>query len=451
MFFEKNNNWTGWDFMNAKTPVLLACSGGKDSMALLHFLYEQKQNIGVAHCNFQLRGDDADGDAAFVARFCNERDIPFFCQSFETAVFAEDHKMSIQAAARLLRYDWLEEIRKVNRYEFIITAHHLNDQFETMLFHFIKGSGLKGLVGMERRNGNIIRPLLEVAVTEIELYLQENKIAFRTDVSNASSKYDRNFIRHQIVPLFERINPIFLENIPNFSRIMSESEALLNDDLTKLWKRHSSEKDGQINISIGILRKHFATRTILHYWLTPFGLNTTQITALNTAIANRKKGIEYFSKSHQFFLEQNHLFITPLNLESTPVVHYNKLPKQIVFNGTKIKISIVPISELNRKDAARYAYFDESMLSFPITIRYINEGDYFYPFGMNKPKSVDKLGKKKVSKFFKDINLPQIERAKVPILLFGDKIIWVVGHRIDGRFAITDNTKSVVKMVIVDE
>ena len=450
MFFQNDNIWKKWDIIPSKTPFLLACSGGKDSMALLHYFIHRGYYFAVAHCNFGLRGADSDGDELFLKNYCREKSIHFFSTQFDTAKFATDKKIAIQEAARDLRYSWLEKIRVENNFQYIITAHHANDQAETILFHLAKGTGLKGLVGMDGRNGKILRPLLNTSVLEIYNYIDEHKVPFREDISNESDKYSRNFIRHNIIPLMEKLNPNFIATMSGFSQRMQENYDLAKAASLQLWKKQATEKENTIKVATGILKNHPARSTILFYWLEKFGFNSQQIIDIENAILLSKNGLQFASHTHVIFVENRHIHIVKIETDRLPFKLVEALPNQIVFNNLTIKVSKIPIAEVNIKTGERYAYFDADKLEWPLKIRYSEMGDYFYPFGMSKYNSKEKLGKKKVSKFFKDIKLQNYTRTQTPILLSGQKIIWVIAHRIDGRFAIDKNTKSVLKMVVVD-
>jgi tRNA(Ile)-lysidine synthase len=451
MFFQNDNIWKKWDIIPSKTAFLLACSGGKDSMALLHFFIHQGCNFAVAHCNFGLRGADSDGDELFLKHYCQENNILIFNTSFETATFAEDNKIAIQEAARNLRYGWLEKIRLENNFHYIVTAHHANDQAETILFHLAKGTGLKGLIGMDGLNGKILRPLLNTSVLEIFDYIEKHQVPFREDISNESDKYSRNFIRHNIIPLMEKLNPNFIATMSGFSQRMDENYALAKSASLQLWKKQATENEKIIKVVTGVLKNHPARSTILFYWLEKFGFSSQQIIDIESAIKLSKNGLQFTSNSHVLFVENRHFLIADKKTKQLPIKLVETWPNQIVFNNLTIKVSKIPMAEVNIKKSERYAYFDADKLDLPLKIRYLQTGDYFYPFGMSKYNSIEKLGKKKVSKFFKDIKLQNYTRTQTPILLSDDKIIWVVGHRIDGRFAISKNTKSVIKMVVVDD
>jgi tRNA(Ile)-lysidine synthase len=438
---------------NSGTPILVACSGGVDSMVLIDIFLKLHYKIAIAHCNFQLRGNESDEDEQFVQQFANENNIPFHVIKFDTKTYKQQNDVSTQMAARTLRYEWFEKIRKENSYHVIATAHHLDDQLETILLNITKGTGIKGLTGMQAKNGFVIRPLLEISKQQILEYTKENNIAFREDSSNASDDYQRNLIRHQIVPQLQKINPSLHTTMIDFIDRMNDYETLTNYQIETIKKKCYSEKNGIIEIKLGFIKTQKAGNTILFYLLKDFGFNSDNITQLFQSLKTLEKvnsGKQFFSETHRIVIDRKSLFIVPKNTERENYLSFVQLPNQIVFNNYKIQCSLVPIQELNIKTSNRYAYFDADKIEFPLLVRYYNEGDYFYPFGMSRPKTPGKIGKKKLSKYFKDEKFSLLEKENTAVLFSGEKLIWLVGHRIDDRFKVTDKTKHVLKMLIVD-
>ena len=236
-YIAKNN------LFNKGTPLLIACSGGVDSMVLLDILQKLEYNILVAHCNFKLRGAESDADTAFVKKYCEENNIKYFIKEFDTTKYKKEHKISTQVAARNLRYEWFEQIRIENKIHFIVTAHHADDQLETILLNFAKGTGLNGLIGMKAKNNFIVRPMLQISKAEILNYATENKIEFREDSSNESIDYTRNKIRHQILPILNEINSSIVYNIDDFSQRMKDISLLLETQIKQIKKKCWTEKD----------------------------------------------------------------------------------------------------------------------------------------------------------------------------------------------------------------
>ncbi len=433
---------------NSGTSILVACSGGVDSMVLVDVLLKLNYNISLAHCNFQLRGKESDADELFLQDFAMKHNIPFYNIKFDTKEYKQNKDVSTQMAARELRYNWFEQIRKENHYHSIAVAHHLDDQFETVLLNMTKGTGIKGLTGMQPKNGYIIRPLLEISKQEILLYAKENNIQYREDSSNATDDYQRNLIRHQVVPQLQKINPSLHNSMIDFIDRMNDYETLTNQQIEVIKKKCYSEKNGIAEIKMGFIKAHKAGQTILFHLLKDFGYNSDVVQNIFDV---KETGKQFFSETHRVVTDRKSLFIVPKNVERENYLSFVQLPNQIVFNNYKIQCSIVAVQELNIKPSNRYAYFDADKIEFPLLIRYYKEGDYFYPFGMSKPKTPEKVGKKKLSKYFKDEKFSLLDKENTAVLFSGEKLIWLLGHRIDDRYKVTEKTKSVLKMVIVDE
>ena len=439
--------------INQATPILIACSGGRDSMALLSaFVQGGFQHLEVAHCNFQLREQESDGDQAFVQAFCKNHNLEFHTIRFETESFARQEGISTQIAARRLRYEWFEKIRKERALHLIAVAHHQDDQAETILLNLLQGTGIHGLKGMLPKNDKIIRPFLHLSREDINRYISKENIAFREDSSNATNHYKRNFIRHDIFPLLKHINSNYLQELDDFSTRMLESEILFNNQISTIRKKALIQWKEGYKLHINYLLQHPACDTIFHEILTPFQLNKEQIKEIILTVKGIKKktasGQTFFSKSHRFILDTKALYILPIQEALCSLLTYEKWPKQFIFNEYKIEVRVKPISKVHIHESKRYAYLDADLIQFPIQIRYFEAGDYFYPMGMSKSESVYKVGKKKLSKYFKDEKIPLAERERIPIIKMDKKILWVVGHRIDERFKVTEQTQNVLVLII---
>ncbi len=437
---------------NQGTPVLVACSGGLDSMVLLDVLCALKYPVAIAHCNFQLRGIESEGDEEFIRVYASQKNIPFYATRFDTTQIKQELNLSTQMAARVLRYDWFEKVRKEIGAHVIVTAHHLDDQLETVLLNLTRGTGLKGLSAMQPTNGNITRPLLEFTKEDLMRYAQSNNIEFREDSSNATDDYQRNLIRHQVVTALKQINPSLQNTFGDFVGYMRDYNELLKSYIELLKKKCYSEKKGIVEIKFGFIKSHNAGRTILFHLLDDFGFNNTQSDLIfDTFIQAKESGQQFYSASHRLVIDRKSLFIIQKDIKRNDYLSIEKISNQITFNNYKIQCSIVPIHELNAKTSPRYAYLDMDLLEFPLMLRYYKEGDYFYPFGMSKPKTPDKVGKKKISKFFKDEKFHQFDKENTAMLFSGERLVWLVGYRIDDRLKVSSKTKRVLKMVLLDE
>lgn len=437
---------------NSGTPVLVACSGGVDSMVLADVLLKLNYKIAIAHCNFQLRGRESDEDEVFVTRFAAENNIPFHVISFDTQQFKKKNAVSTQMAARELRYAWFEKIRLENGYHVTATAHHLDDQVETLFLNITKGSGIKGLTGMQPKTGFVIRPMLEISKQEILEHALQNGISYREDSSNASEDYQRNLIRHQVVPALQKINPALYDSLKDFIARMHDYEMLSEEQIQILKKKCYSEKKGIIEIKTGLIKKHPAGKSILFHLLKAFGFNSHQALQLfNVIQSEHNSGSQFFSDTHRIVTDRKSLFVVAKDIEREDRMLFDKIPDQILFNNYKIACSVIPLAELNVKASPRFAYLDLDKIELPLLVRYYKEGDYFYPFGMSKPKTPGKAGKKKLSKYFKDEKFSLLEKENTPVLFSGEKAVWLIGQRIDDRFKVTPKTKTVLKMLITDD
>lgn len=434
---------------NRGTPLLVAISGGRDSMALLHGLIAVGcHHLEVAHMNFGLRGEESDGDEQLVSIFCQERGIMFHSTRVDTTAHAAERKLSIQMAARDLRYDWLESLRKERNLHFIVTAHHLDDQAETILFNIIQGTGMDGLKGMTLRSGSVIRPLLEVERAEIDAYVSEHQVPFREDSSNEQTHYRRNFIRHKILPLLKELNPAIVNTLGSFGDRMHQAGILYHNQVELIGKKVLVHWKEGYKLHFIYLLQHPAGGTLLYEMLHPFGASPDLGREIMLTISGAKKGNasgqQFLTSTHRILVDKRCMYILPLVSMRQSMLRFEEWPKRMVFDEWEIDVRLVPIDKVNMKSSGRFAYLDADKIAFPLTIRYPEQGDYFYPFGMDKSNHPGKVGKKKLSKFFKDIHLPLAERECTPILFSAGKLMWVLGLRIDDRFKVTAETRSVV-------
>jgi tRNA(Ile)-lysidine synthase len=430
--------------------LLLACSGGVDSMVLAKILQEMGYAMGLAHCNFELRGEESAGDQAFVEQYAQQQGLPFFTINFNTKQFATKNKLTIQEAARFLRYTWLEEVRRINGYTHIITAHQQNDQAETVVQHIIKGAGLQGLQGIPNRNGFVVRPMLTVSRETIQAYARDNNISWREDSSNARQHYDRNFIRQEVLPKMAQINPAIVQTLSDMAVRMQEAGFLTGEVVDKILRKQVSDERTGVSLGIGFLQSHPAATTILYHWLQPAGFSSDSLQDIVASLSSESSGQEFLSKTHRLVRDRRRLYLMPNETDRHQIMLLPVLPEVIRFNEWEIGCQIMPVHEMNMKRSSRYAWFDAEKVTWPLTIRYWREGDYFYPFGMGKRKDPEKPGKKKLSKYFKDEKLTPVQKEHTPVLLSGEKVLWLVGQRTDDRFKVTSSTKKVLKMVLTD-
>ncbi|CAM3887271.1 tRNA lysidine(34) synthetase TilS [Flavobacterium cucumis] len=413
--------------------MLLAVSGGIDSMVLLDLFYKLRFTIGVVHCNFQLRGKESDGDEMLVREICQDSDIPYFIKTFDTIDFAKENKLSIQLAARKLRYDWFQEIISFG-FDYVLTAHHLDDNVETFLINFTRGTGLEGLTGIPAQNENIIRPLLPFSREEIENYAKENNIKWREDSTNTSDKYFRNKLRHDIVPILKELNTGFLDSFQNTLHHLQESERLVEDASNMVYEKVVEKKESQLVIHLKPLLQFQNHKAYLYQWLKNYGFS-----AWNDLydLVHAQSGKQVFSETHVVLKDREKLILS----ERKPT------DKAVVFSieslDSKVNIPLKLRFYKGVNTMERHSnciFVDESKLKFPLTIRKWKEGDYFYPSGMN--------GKKKLSKYFKDEKYSLLDKKSQWLLCSEDQIVWVIGKRADNRFLLKEKTQNCIKITL---
>ena len=426
--------------LNQKFPflkekkLLLAVSGGIDSMVLVYLLHELKYNFAVAHCNFQLRNTESNDDESFVISECEILKVPFFTVKFDTKKFAEDYKLSIQLAARKLRYDWFYELLEKENYDYILTAHHLDDSLETFLINFTRGTGLEGLTGIPVQNDKITRPLLPFSRKEIEDFALENKIKWREDSSNASDKYLRNKLRHDVIPTLKELQPNLLSSFEKTIENLQQSQSLVEDASKLVYKIVVEEQDNLLKINIKELLKLPNYNAYLYQWLKDFGFTAwSDITDLVMA----QSGKQVFSEAFVLLKDRDYLILSPKNEIDSEEVFLVYKEENLV--NIPLKFEFCNVGDTTISDS-NSIFVDEDKIQFPLMLRKWREGDYFYPLGMQ--------GKKKLSKYFKDEKLSLIDKSQVWLLCSNHQIIWVIGKRQDERFKVETNTNNIVQIRI---
>ncbi|GAA4045369.1 tRNA lysidine(34) synthetase TilS [Flavobacterium chungnamense] len=412
----------------------MATSGGIDSMVLVHLLHQLKYDFAVAHCNFQLRGEESDGDEAFVTSFCKERQIEVFVQKFDTAKFAEDYKLSIQLAARKLRYGWFYELIDKEHFDYILTAHHLDDSLETFLINLSRGTGLDGLTGIPNQNERIIRPLLSFSRLDIEHYAKANAVQWREDSSNASDKYLRNKLRHDVVPVLKELHPNLLASFENTLEHLKQAQSLVEDASKLVYKIVVKEEKHLLKFQLKELLKLPNYKAYLFQWLKNYGF-TAWDDIYN--LVEAQSGKQIYSE-HYCLLKDRDCLILSLKEEATATDIY-LIDKNVSQVNIPLKFEFCNVGDISESNS-NSIFVDEEKLLFPLVLRRWQEGDFFYPAGM--------LGKKKVSKYFKDEKLSLIEKSNQWLLCSDNQIIWIVGMRQDERFKATSNTIKILKITI---
>lgn len=431
-------NITAKQLFNSNQKVLLAVSGGIDSMVMLYLFEKSGFDYGIVHCNFHLRGDESNEDEEFVKKQVLIHGVPSFFEGFDTKEYAQINGISIEMAARDLRYEYFEKIRKNHKYDFIATAHHSDDLIETFFLNLTRKTGIKGLTGIKEKAGTIIRPMLFTNRDEIEEYAAKNYIDFREDSSNVEVVFQRNFLRHNILPLFTELNPSFKKNIlasiENLKDVGNVYSGYFEAEKEKVLK---FDKDSQIiNIKKLVNSKH--SRLLLFEILTDFGFNPTVIDEVFQSLVS-DSGKQFFSKTHKLNKDRDKLFVSPIE-EKENRIYYIEADDIELFAPYDINIEKLSAEDFKIRKEQNIACLDLEKLQFPLLIRKWQQGDYFQPLGMT--------GFKKISDFFIDEKIPLHEKENIWILCSGEKVVWIMGQRIDNRFKITSKTKKVLKIEI---
>jgi tRNA(Ile)-lysidine synthase len=418
--------------------VLLAVSGGIDSMVLLHLFEKSGFDYGIVHCNFQLRGAESDGDEEFVKRQVLIHGIESFFQTFDTKEYAQINGISIEMAARELRYNYFEKIRKENNYDFIATAHHSDDLIETFFLNLSRKTGIKGLTGIKGKSGKIIRPLLFANREEIESFAAKNYLEFREDSTNNEVIYQRNFLRHKILPLFTELNPSFKKNVLASIENLKDAETVYSGFFDLEKSRVITNATDSQHIDIKKLNNSAHPHLLLFEILSECNFNSTVADEVFQSL-DSDSGKQFFSKTHRLVKDREKLFISQLNSNESKIF-FMEADDIELFEPFNLNIEKKSASNFKIRKERNYACLDFEKLQFPLLIRKWQQGDYFQPLGMT--------GFKKVSDFFIDEKIPLHEKENTWLLCSGEKIVWIMGQRIDNRFKITPKTKNILKIEI---
>jgi tRNA(Ile)-lysidine synthase len=419
--------------INQGDKILLAVSGGIDSMVMTHLFLQSGYEVGIAHCNFSLRAAESDLDEKMVSEFAAEHSIKLFTTRFETKYYARENGLSVQMAARELRYTWFEDIRKEHGYDFIAVAHNLNDNIETLLINLIRGTGVAGLTGMKPVTGNIIRPLLFATRQDIIYYCNRNMIIYREDLSNADTKYLRNKIRHLIIPLLREINPSIEATLNETAERFTGINGIVTEYINDLREKVSSQKNEYITFNISLLKSIIHNKVILFELFRPFGISDVSLNDLYNII-NGKTGGLLITGSHRIVKNRKELLVISTREDIIGIrliinhQNFEKIPEIDFVMSVKITERFnIPTEPLT-------VCIDEDKISFPLVLRKWNTGDHFYPLGMNH--------RKKLSDFFIDNKYSILDKENALILESDGKIVCILGDRIDNRFRITSSSRN---------
>jgi tRNA(Ile)-lysidine synthase len=428
-------NWTEKQFAQPQETILLAVSGGTDSMAMADLFLKSEIQFGIAHCNFQLRAHEADLDEDLVRNWAADNNIPFHNTRFETKKKAAEWKKGTQETARILRYEWLEMTRAENGYKSIATAHHANDNVETLLMNLFKGTGISGLHGIREQHGKIIRPLLFAQKEELTGYVAENEVPFREDASNATDAYLRNAVRHHIVPVVKNWFPDAVNHVNESINRFAQAEVLYKKAIEQDRKKLIEQRGQDFYISILKLRQRQPLETICYELFVPFGFVSAQVPQI-LQLLNAETGHYVQSGTHRIIRNRDFLIVTSIATEIADFITIEGVPCTVETGRTQFSFSVEKKPAVIPADPnTAYIAFDK--IEFPLILRTWRTGDYFYPLGMG-------MKKKKLSKFFIDQKVPLHEKEHISVLECGKRIVWVTGMRLDERFKVKDDTTEVL-------
>ncbi|MDR1582774.1 MAG: tRNA lysidine(34) synthetase TilS [Prevotellaceae bacterium] len=416
---------------------LLAVSGGIDSMVMAHLFVNSGFRCAIAHCNFSLRGDESDSDEALVRFFAGNCNIPFYTVRFDTNKYAAENKISTQLAARELRYNWFEELRKKYGFTKIAIAHNSDDNLETFFINLSRGAGLNGLMGIPKKTNAIIRPLLDFSREDIEKYAVANDVKYREDSSNLSDKYLRNKLRHLILPVLDDINPSFREKALESIDYLNKANKFIETE-TEIFLNHNSfAKGNDIFIPLDKIRRFHSKEISLFYILKTYGFRRNTIENICDCVDNAVCGKQFFSSTHCLVIDRTYLIVSPAGENQSP--YMIDKDTNIRTDSFELRCEIVEKDDnfqlLRNKNVGE---FDLSKLNFPLILRPCKDGDRFMPLGMK--------GQKKLSDFFIDLKLSVTEKKRQQVLISGEHIIWVTGLRPDEGFKVMENTKKVLRV-----
>jgi len=422
------------DLLDCRDRVLLAVSGGMDSMVMLHLFREAGYDVGVAHCNFQLRNNDSDDDEDFVTHYCEQAKIKFFTQRFDTKNYAEEKRISIQMAARDLRYDWFDVLMNEANYHWLATAHHLNDNLETVLSRWTKGASLDLLKGIPIKNEKVVRPMLFATRDEILSYATDHNIPWREDKSNAMDDYQRNFIRHQIVPRLKEINPSLEDTFNNSLEKINGAYELMQRGLGQLKDSITRSEGERLYIDKNLLMLLQHPVFICYELLRTFGFDWDRCSQLIGAIGSQP-GKQFSSSTHIAVIDRDYILVS-LKQEMLTEVLIEEGQDKVALGPWILKLKSAKGKSIQTK--RDNGTFDLGKIKFPMLWRKWKHGDSFSPLGLGHSK--------KVSDFLIDEKISLSDKSDITVVESGGEIVWVVGHRVDDRYKVTAQTKAVLEM-----
>ena len=424
---------------NPTDTVLLAVSGGMDSVTMCELFYMAGYRFAIAHCNFRLRAEASDGDEVFVKQLAERYGVPIHSVAFDTTKYAEENKLSIEEAARNLRYDFFDKLIVQYEYSCVATAHHRDDAIETFMLNLMRGTGIVGLHGILQKNGRIIRPLLCFSRDEISDFIEANNLQYRTDATNATLDYKRNKVRHLLVPLFRELAPAFDKTMQNNMKHIADVEMIYRQDVNTKRNKFVQPHQNGYKISMKDLETLNPLRTYLYEFLSPFGFGETVVQDI-IKVRNTTSGKRFLAKDYYLIKDRDYLFVYPYEDDSEDAKYIIQENDICIDVPISLEIHSMENSVSVQYDFNKYnAYFDKDKLTFPLCLRKWKNGDKFQPFGMK--------GKRKISDLFTDQKLSLHDKKNVWLLCNADdEILWVMGLRTDERFKITSQTRNILNI-----
>lgn len=421
-----------------KDKLLLAVSGGVDSVVLCELCKQAGYDFIIAHCNFQLRGAESERDEHFVKGLAEKYSVEVLVRRFDTEKYAAENKVSIQVAARTLRYDWFNETAAARAIKFIVTAHHADDNVETLLMNFFKGTGINGLKAILPKHGNIIRPLLFARKEELAGFATANDLAFVEDSSNASDKYTRNYFRNELIPNLKKVFPQVEENLVHNLERFREIDELYRQAVSIYKKKLLEQEGNEFHIPVLKLLKTEPLHTIIYEIIRDFGFTAHQVVdTISMLTSDSGKYIQ--SATHRIIKNRNWLIISPIQ-DIVPGIILIEGEGKTEFAAGSLQLKKLYNAQFSIVNDPKIAQLDADSINFPLLLRKWKHGDYFYPLGMQK--------KKKLSRFFIDNKLSLSGKENAWVIEMDKKIIWIVGQRIDDRFKVTAKTKTVLLITL---
>lgn len=420
--------------------ILLALSGGVDSVVLAELLLELGYTFSAAHCNFHLRGEESNRDAEFVIKWAERKKVKLFVQDFDTYAYMQEKGISLEMAARELRYSWFENLMQENQIDYLLTAHHADDSAETFFINLLRGTGIAGLHGILPKNGNIIRPLLFATRKSILDYAELKNIQFVEDSTNSETKFLRNKIRHRVIPMLKEISPDFDSIIRKNIERLRDTETVFRNTVENVKDEIIIRENENIKISIAELQSLNPMGIYLYEILSDYGFNESVVNNVSMVL-DAESGKRFYSKTHCLLKDREYLLIYPIEKEETETEYSIDAEITSIIEPFKAKIEVLKdLNFISVPKKANVAMLDMDLLNFPLELRHWKQGDSFVPFGMRK--------KKKLSDFFTSNKYSLLDKERQWLLCSGDEIVWVVGKRIDDRFKVSNSTKSVLKIEI---